>query len=88
VLRRLTLIGLGDLIGPQAQREVGRVGHGRDAGRVDGLKRLDQSEDGIELAERLLRFGGAEIESRQLGDARDVLSGESQRGPPWSGGKP
>jgi hypothetical protein len=64
------------------------MGHGRHAGGVDCLERRDQIEDSIQLAERLRRLGGAEIESRQLGDACDVLSGESQRGPPWGRGKP
>jgi hypothetical protein len=58
------------------------MGHGGHSGRVDRLQRFDQTEHSVELAECLLRFSGAEVKPRELGDARDILCGESQRGPP------
>jgi hypothetical protein len=63
------------------------MGHGCHARRIDRLQRFDQAEDGVQLAECLLRFSGAEVESRELGNACDILCGESQRGPPCGGRK-
>jgi len=68
----LAPVGLGDLICAQAQAEVAGVRHRLDAGGVDRLQRLDQTEDIIKLPEQARRFGGVEFQSRELGNAGDI----------------
>lgn len=68
----LAPVGLGDLICAQAQAEIAGVRHRLDAGGVDRLQRLDQTEDIIELPEQARRFGGVEFQSRELGNTGDI----------------
>jgi len=68
----LAPVGLGDLICAQAQAEVAGVRHRLDAGGVDRLQRLDQTEDIIKLPEQARRYGGVEFQSRELGNAGDI----------------
>jgi len=68
----LAPVGLGDLICAQAQAEIAGVRHRLDAGGVDRLQCLDQTEDIIELPEQARRFGGVKFQSRELGNTGDI----------------
>ena len=52
------------------------VGHRFDAGGIDGLQLLDETEDAVELFARGFALGGGKLDTRQKGDAGDVFLGQ------------
>jgi hypothetical protein len=74
----VTTIRLGHLITAQPKHEIAGMGHWLDTLCVDRLQGLDEAENTIELPEHVRRFVCVQFESRQLGNAGDLCSGESQ----------
>src|SRR5574344_613928 len=76
----IALIGLGDHIVLQAQLHVLQHGHGvgqrLDARRIDGLHLRNHAEKIIQLDAHLLAFLRGEFQSRQMGNAVNVVRGE------------
>src|SRR5690242_13757176 len=76
----------------QWQRHVLRMRHRRDAGRVDGLQRVDQAEDRVELAAYVARRVGIDVDAGEVRDTYDIVkrkghclgyhSGHFERPPP------
>src|SRR5690606_15306385 len=70
--RGLEIEGLADVVGPQAQRHLGDVGHGRDALDVDLAEDGDVGEDLLELAGEPVANVGGEAEPGEGGDLVDL----------------
>lgn len=71
-------IGLGDVVGAQAQDHVTGVSHRRHTGGVDGLQCLDQFENPVQLHEAAVGLDGCEFETGELRDPRHVEGCERQ----------
>ena len=74
----VTAIGLGNLVEAQAQDHVTGVSHGRHTDGVNGLERLDQLEDPVQLPEGAVGLCRREFETGELCDPRHVGSCERQ----------
>jgi hypothetical protein len=76
LLVEISLIGLGDDIGPQALAHVHGVGHGGDGARVSRLQLIDEFDDAAELLDYAIEFLQADLQSGQVSDLLDVLPGQ------------
>ena len=66
------LVGLGDLVRPQAQHHVLRVGHRRDARRVHRLELRHEREDPVQVLLHRGDLGRGDFEPGELRDPEDV----------------
>ena len=74
-LEQCMLVRLGDCVRAQPGDHILRMGHGLDAGGVDGLHFLDQAENTAQLIENLGTFSVGDFNARQHGYALYVVQG-------------
>src|SRR5262249_33449986 len=70
-------VGLAHAVLAQRRGDLLRMRHRHDTRRVHRAHLVDEVEDSVELALHVLRLGRRDLDAGEVGDALDVLDGES-----------